>query len=185
MLIAFADGAASERTLMVFKSGRPTYAIVLLAVSILFMCATFLPLLYSMVLPNDDLRGVLYALEERGTPPPESETAVQQAIATVGLLTKAVQVGYYSGATTKFHLSGSHTPEHVTVLQATYVGWFQKRPTPMLVAITRYEGDAGQRVYYISESNSAGVVRGYAVPILLFAVSLFLVRRRKSPTPAS
>lgn len=171
--------------LLVFKSNRPTYAIILLALSSLFMCATFLPLLYSVVLPNEDLQGVVSALEERGTPPPESATVVQEVIAAAGSLRKAIQVGYYSGVTTTFHLSGSHTSEKIKVSQPTYIMWFQKRPKPMLVAITRYESDRDQRAYRISEVDPVSLVRGYALPVLLFGVSLFLVRRRKSPASAS
>jgi hypothetical protein len=96
------------------------------------MCATFLPLLYSLVLPNVNLLGVVSALEERGTPPPESATLVQQVIASAGALTKAIEVGYYSGETTTFHLSGSRASEKVKVLQVTYVAWFQRRPKPLL-----------------------------------------------------
>jgi hypothetical protein len=170
---------------LVFKSNRPTYAIILFVLSGLFMCATFLPLLYSLVLPNANLLGVVSALKERGTPPPESATLVQQVIASAGPLTKAIEVGYYSGETTTFHLSGSHASEKVKVLQATYVAWFQMRPKPMLMAITRYESDAGQSAYQISEGDPAGLVRGYALPVLLFGVSLFLLRRRKSPASTS
>jgi hypothetical protein len=169
--------------LLVFKSTRPTYAVILLALSSLFMCTTFLPLLYSVVLPNEDVQGIVSALEERGTPPPESETVVQQVMTAAGSLTRAVQVGYYSGATTSFHLSGAHTSEKIKVSQATYVAWFQKRPKAMLVAITRYESDGDQRAYRISEADPAILVRGYVLPVLLFGVSLFLVCRKKSSTP--
>jgi hypothetical protein len=41
-----------------FKSSRPTYTIILLALSTLWMCAVLLPLLYSVVLPNADLQGL-------------------------------------------------------------------------------------------------------------------------------
>jgi hypothetical protein len=61
---------------LALKSGRPIYAIVMLVLSSLFMCATFLPLLYSVVVPNEDLKGVVSALEERSVPSLESETEV-------------------------------------------------------------------------------------------------------------
>jgi hypothetical protein len=165
---------------LVFRSNRPTYAIILLVLSSLFMCATFLPLLYSLVFPNANLLGVVSALEERGTPPPESAPLVQQVIVSAGPLTNAIEIGYYSGATTTFHLSGSNASEKVKVLQATYIAWFQSRPKPLLMAITRYENDSGQSAYQISEGDPASLVRGYALPVLLFGVSLFLMRRRKS-----
>jgi hypothetical protein len=165
------------------KSSRPTYAIILLALSSLWMCAVFLPLLYSVVLPNADLHAIVSALEGRGTAPPEAAGIVQETIAAVGPLTRAIKVGYYSGVTATVRVSGSNTSEKVK--QASYIAWFQKPPKPMIVAITRYERDGGQRAYGISEVDPVSLVRGYALPVLLFGVSLFLVRRRKSPSPAS
>jgi hypothetical protein len=50
------------------------------------MCSTFLTLLYSAVVPNEDLEGVVSGLEERGAPSLESETVVQQAIGAAGPL---------------------------------------------------------------------------------------------------
>jgi hypothetical protein len=164
---------------LIFKSNRPTYSIILLVLSSLFMGATFLPLLYSVVHPNENIQSVVSALEERDTPPPEAETVVQEAILAAGPLRKAIQVAYYSGVTTTFHLSGSRASEKVKVLQSTYIAWFQKPAKPMLVAITRYERERGQRAYGISEADPASLVRGYALPIFLFGVSLFLARRRK------
>jgi len=175
--------ATSEET--IFKSSRPTYAIILLALSVLFMCATFLPLLYSVLLPNEDIERVVGALREGGRAPSDAETVVEQAKTAAGSLTTAMQVGYYSGVTATFHLSGSHSPEQTKVSQTTYIAWFQKRPRPMLVAITLYANDEGQKAYGISEVDPARVVRAYAVPIFLLGVSVFLVRKRKSSTTAS
>ena len=87
--------------------------------------------------------------------------------------------------TATLHLGGSHSPEQTKVSQATYIAWFQKRPRPVLVAITLYANDEGQKAYGISEVDPAHVVRAYAVPLFLLGVSLFLVRKRKSSTTAS
>jgi hypothetical protein len=181
MLIAFATEPSGG--LLAVKSSRPTYAIILLALSSLWMCAVFLPLLYSVALPDRDIRSIVYALEERGTAPPEAAAIVQETIAAAGPLTRAIRVGYYSGVTTTVRTSGSNTSEKVK--QASYIAWFQKPPKPMFVAITHYESDGGQRAYGISEVDPVSLVRGYSLPVLLFAVSLFLVRRRKSPNSAS
>ena len=166
---------------MVLKRGRPLYAIILFALSCFFLCATFFPLLYSFVLPNEDLARVVSALEERGTPPPESEKIVQQVIAAAGPLRNATRVGYWWGAATGYHLSGPQPSERIKASQATYIAWFQQRPKPMLIAITRYERDGDETAYRIEEANSAALVRGYTLPLLLFGASLFLVRKRKSP----
>jgi hypothetical protein len=94
------------------------------------MCATFLPLLYSVLLPNEDIERVVGALREGGTAPSDAETVVEQAKAAAGSLTTAIQVGYYTGVTATFHLSGSHSPEQTKVSQTTYIAWFQKHSSP-------------------------------------------------------
>src|ERR1035437_320971 len=185
MLVAFRPESLEERTVLALKSSRPTYAIILLVLSVVFLFATFLPFLYSILSPNDDLQRVVSALEERGSSPLDADAVVQEAKGTAGPLTKAIQVAYYSGMTTQFHLSGSPKPQHIKELQATYIAWFQKRPKPMLVAITLYEGDEGQKAYGISEVNPVGLVRGYTIPIVLFGIALYLARKRRSTDPAS
>jgi hypothetical protein len=165
---------------LAFKSGRPTYAIILLALSILFLCTTFLPFFYSIWFPNDDLQRVVSALQDRGSPPLDADSVIREAKDAAGVLTKAIPVGYYSGMSARFHLNGSHAPERIKESQVTYIAWFQKRPKPMVMAITLYENDGGQKAYGISEGNPAILVRGYGAPILLFGVSLFLARKRKS-----
>jgi hypothetical protein len=166
---------------LVPKPSRRTYAIIVLALSSFFLCATFLPLLYSFAVPNKDLQGVISALEERGTPPPESEKVVQQVLAAAGPLRKATQIGYWWGGTTTYHLKGSQPTEKIKASQATYIAWFQKRPKPMFVAITRYERDGGEKAYRIEEADPVVLVRGYSLPVLLFGGSLFLARKRKTP----
>ena len=44
----------------------------------------FLPLLYSVVFPNNDLRGIVYALEERGAAPAKAADIVKETLATAG-----------------------------------------------------------------------------------------------------
>lgn len=168
---------------MPLKSSRSTLAVILLAFSSLWMCAVFVPLLYFIVLPNADLQGVVDALEERGSAPPEAAGMVQKTIAAVGPLTRAIKVGYYSGVTATVRVSGSNTSEKVK--QATYIAWFQKLPKPMLIAIARYESDRDHKAYQISQVDSGSLVRGYSLPVLLFGVSLFLMRGRKSSTSSS
>ena len=163
---------------MVFKSSRPTYAIILFVLSSLWMCGVFLPFLYSVMFPNKDLQGVVYALEERGTAPQEAIAVVQETIATAGPLTRAMPVAYYSGMTTTVRVSGSQTSK---VKQASYVAWFQRRLKPLLLLIAVHEGEQGQKVYEINEGEPMFMVRGYTLPVLVFGVSLFLVRRRNPP----
>jgi hypothetical protein len=154
--------------------------IILLVLSSLWMCATFLPLLYFVLLPDHDLRGIVLALEERGTAPVEAAAVVQETVAAAGSLTRAVPVAYYSGVTATVRVSGSQTSK---IKQASYIVWFQKHPKPLLLLITRYEGDGDQTGYSINEGEPMFMMRGYALPVLLFGLSLFLVRRKKTPIP--
>jgi hypothetical protein len=164
--------------LLVPKSSRPTYAIIPFVVSSLWMCAIFLPLLYSVAFPNGAIQEVIDALKERGTAPPESVAAVQETIEAAGPLKRAFKVAYYSGATTTVGISGPRTSQKVN--QSWYVAWLQKLPKPILMTITRAESDGDHRAYRISKAEPFSLGRGYALPVLLFAVSLFLVGRRKS-----
>lgn len=170
---------------MPFKSSRPIYAVILFALSIIYMCTTFLPLLYSVLFPNEDIERVVAALKEAGPAPLDAENVVQEAKSAVGSLTKAIQVGSGYTLNKGFHLTGGHEQTTVTETAYVYIAWFQKRSKPMLVSIALYTNDSGQKAYQISEVNGMLVVRAYAIPVLLFAVSLFLMSRRKSPTQAS
>ena len=166
---------------MALRSGRPVYAIVLVALSTLFMTATFLPFLYSILSPNEDIEGFVAALKDGGEAPLDAGSIVEQTKDAVGSLKRVIQIGYYSEKGIGFDLSGSRAPRHIYTSQATYIAWFQKRPMPMLVSITLRANDEGQKAYGISEVAPIILVRGYGVPVALFGVSLFFVRKRKSP----
>ena len=132
-----------------------------------------------MAFPKEDVQQIVAALEERGTPPAEAATIVQGVINAAGPLGRAVPVGYYSGATKKFQLNGFHDSETIKISQASYIAWFQNPSAPRFFAITRYESSGDRRAYEISKVDPVTLVRGYAQSLLLFAVSLFLLRRRK------
>ena len=161
------------------RSSRPIYVIILFSVGCIWLGILLFPLLYSTLFPNDDIRKVVLALEERGAPPAESQAAVQQAIAGVGALRWALQVAQYSGFTTTYHLDGGNA-ETIKVSEASYIAWFQKPSTPMLISISRYEGDGNRKAFAITQGNPVALVRGYAPPLFLFGVSLFLFLRKST-----
>jgi hypothetical protein len=163
---------------LVFPSNRPTYAVLLVALFSLWMCALFLPLLFHVVFPNEGIQGVVYALEQRQPAPPEAVAAVQGAIAAAGPLIRAIPVAYYSGVTTTVGVNGSQTSR---AMQATYIAWFERRSGPLLLLITRYQDDGGRLGYAINEGQAWLLIRGYTPPVVLFGVSLFLARKRKPP----
>ena len=75
----------------------------MLLVSVLFLCTTFVPFLYSVAFPNENLQGFITALEGREPPPLDSDTVVQQTIAAVGALKSTLKVGYGYQVTTQIH----------------------------------------------------------------------------------
>jgi len=157
------------------------YAIILVALSTLFMAATFFPFLYSILVPNEDIERFVDALKDRGEAPLDADNVVEQTKATVGSLTRAIQIGAYFEMSLGFHLSGSHAPEHTHASQTTYIAWFQKVPKPMLVSVTLYVNDEGGKAYGLSEVAPLTLVRGYGVPVALLGASLFLARKRSPP----
>jgi hypothetical protein len=170
---------------LAFKLRRPLYALILLALSVIFMGTTFLPFLFSLLLPNEDIERVVAALKEGGTAPMDADRVVDEAKAAAGPLSKAIQIGSAYQKTYTFSRTGSHEQTRVSQTSCIYIAWFQKHQKPLLVAITLYANDAGQKAYRIGEVDAASVARQYAIPVLLFGVSLFLVIRRKSPAQAS
>jgi hypothetical protein len=165
---------------MASKSRRPIFAIILLVLSIFFLCATFLPFFYSILFPNEDLQRMVLALQDRTAPPLDADTVIQEAKQAAGTLTRSIQIGYAAGNTIRYHLGGTEKPEHFHQSQATYVAWFQKRPKPILIAISVYENEAGRKAFGINEVDPVGIVRGYLLPIAIFIVALVIVRRKKS-----
>jgi hypothetical protein len=170
---------------LAFKSSRPIYAIILLVVSVFFMCTTFLPFSYSVVFPNENLQGFITALEGREPPPLDSDTVVQQTIAAVGALKRTIKIGHGYQVTTQIHYADPRTIEKIKVSQDINIAWFEKQPKPMVVAFACYEHGNGQKDYGISEVNPLVVVREYAIPLVFFAVSLFLARKRKASDSTS
>jgi hypothetical protein len=78
----------SEKTLT-HKSGRPVYAIVLVALSTSFIAATVLPFLYSMLVPKEDIERIA-ALKDSGEAPLDAVGVVEQTKSAVGSLTKVI-----------------------------------------------------------------------------------------------
>jgi hypothetical protein len=151
----------------------------MLLVSVLFMCTTFLPFLYSVVFPNENLQGFITALEGRAPPPIDSDMVVQRTIAVVGPLKRNMKIGYGYQVITQIPYAEPRTIEKIKVSQEFHIAWFEKQPKPMVVAFACYEHGNGQNDYGINEVNPVVVVRGYAIPLVFFVVSLFLARKRK------
>jgi hypothetical protein len=169
---------------LTFRSRRPIWVVVLFAISAIYLGVMFLPLLNSMLLPNENIERVVAALKQDGTAPLDADTVVDQAKAALGPLTKAIQVGWGYNATKQIHLSGAHEQATITVTSYFYLAWFEKLPKPVVIAIYLYENDAGQKAYRISEVSGVLLLRQYAIPLVLFAVSLVLMFRKSRGQPS-
>jgi hypothetical protein len=163
---------------MFFRLSLRVFIIGLLMLSSLWVAATFLPIVYSMLFPPQDIQEIVRALKTQGNAPPVAATMVAQTIASVGPLQRTLQIGYYSGVSATLHVHDSHTSG---TKQVAYIAWFQKLPKPMLLLITRSETDGVLQGYRLDEGAPMSFVPGYSFPLVMFAFSLFLFRRRKSP----
>jgi hypothetical protein len=161
-----------------FRLSIKAFLIGLFALSSLWVAVTFFPILYSIAAPPRDLQQVVCALEMRCSAPPQAAAAVQAALASAGPLRRAVQVGYYSGATETVQLNASHISKRT---QISYAAWFQNVPKPVLLVISRSESDGVFEGYRVLEGEPMSLVVGYASPLLLFAFSLYLLRRKNNP----
>jgi hypothetical protein len=173
-----------QRTTLALTTTRPIYALILLAISSFFMCTTFGPFLYSLVVPNENLQQFITALEGRAAPPLDSDMVVQQTMGAVGTLKRSIRIGYFYNVQVQIHYVEPRTKEKIEVSQYVDIAWFEKHYQPMVVTFTCYENDAGRRAYRISEVSPFIVMRGYAIPVCFFGISLFLARKRKPAASA-
>jgi hypothetical protein len=160
------------------KFGRPIYVIILFIVSSIYMGVFFLPFLYSLLFPNADIEQVVAALKDGGIASLEADTVVGQAKNALGPLIKAIQVGWGYNATKQYHLAGSHEQTTITTTSYFYLAWFQRLPKAVVIEVALYENDVGQKAYRISQVSGILFARQLAIPLLLFAVSIFLMFRK-------
>jgi hypothetical protein len=164
---------------VLFRLSLRVFIIGLLVLSSLWVGATFVPVLYSMVFPPRDIHDIVRALEQRGNAPPGMATTVaEQIIAQAGPMQKALQVGYHSEVSARLQLNNSHTTR---TTQVSYVAWFQKIPKPILLLIERSETDGVLQGYQINEGAPMSLIGSFAFPLAVFAFALFLFLRRNSP----
>lgn len=83
---------------MLPKLSLQIFWIVLLVLSSLWVAATFLPFLYSLISPTQDLAAIVRALQGQGAPPPEAVAVVGETLKQGGSLDRAIHVGHYATA---------------------------------------------------------------------------------------
>jgi hypothetical protein len=164
---------------MLVRLSLRVFIIGLLALSSLWVAAGFLPLVYSMLFPPRDIQQIVRALEGKGNAPPgPATTVVEEMLGLAGPLRRALQVGYHVEVSATFRLNNSHTTR---TTQLSYIAWFQKIPGPMLLLVERTETDGVLESYQINQGAPMSLIGSYASPLLVFAFSLVLFLKRKSP----
>ena len=164
---------------MLLRLSLRVFIIGLLVFSSLWLADVFLPVLYSMLFPPRDIHRIVQALEQRGTAPAGMATTIAgQILAQAGPMRKAWQIGYHTSVSATFQFHNSHT-ERTT--QVAYVAWFAKLPKPTVLLIERSEVDGALQGYRINEGEPMDFVRGYGLPLAVFAFSLVVFFRRNSP----
>ena len=142
-----------RRRQLMSNPGRPKYVIILFATSVLFMSATFLPFLDSILFPNDEIARFVNAPENRGEVPLDAEnadTVVEQMKSTLGFMNKAIQVGCGYRRMVQYDLKRVKPPIKVSVTEYVYIAWFQKLQKPTLISVALYSSEAGQHAFQIS-----------------------------------
>jgi len=164
---------------MLPKLRLQTFWIVLLVLSFLWVAGVFGPFLYSLIAPTQDISAIVRALQGRESAPAKSGDIVQQVIAQAGPLGRAIQVGHLASASVVLQNGTSHA---MTKVSDTFIAWFRKFPKPILLVVRRYTEDGALKRYEIDSSDSVGqLIRACVLPLAALAVSLYLVRKRKSP----
>jgi hypothetical protein len=164
---------------MLPKVSLQTFWIVLLVLSTLWVASVFGPLLFSVVAPTQDLTAIVRALQGQGTPPSDAGEMVQRVLGQGGPLERAIHVGHFAGASVELRNGASHT---TTRVEDSYVAWFRKFPKPIVLVLDRYSEDGVLKRYEISSVDSMSpLARAYGLPLAAMAVSIYLVRKRRSP----
>lgn len=164
---------------MFLKLNLRNFWILLLVLSSLWVASVFGPLLYSVLSPTEDLWAIVYALQGREVPPSKAAAMVQDALEQGGRLGRIIHVAHYASGSIFLQNNASHT---MSKTEDSYIAWFQKVPKPVLLVVRRYKVDGAVQAYEIGSDQAASfLVRAYAPPLLLWLVSIYLLRKRRSP----
>jgi len=150
----------------------------LLVLSALWVASVFGPLLYSALSPKDDLWAVVLALKDRGVPPPEAASLVQDAIDQGGPLERTIHVAHYAGASVMLRHNESHT---MTKTEDSYIAWFKKAPKAVLLILRRNTTDGAVQSYEIGSDEAPNfLLRAYGPPLVALIISAYLVFIKRS-----
>ena len=159
-----------------------TFSIILVVFSSLWLLGVYGPLVYGLLSGPQDLQAIIHALENKGVAPPLAAAAVQETIVAAGPLQRAMQVGYFRGASITMKVHEQHTENRV---QATYVAWFQRLQKPVLLILERKKIDDAAETYEIAEGQPMSMVRALALPWVAWTLSIVAFRISKPKVQAS
>jgi hypothetical protein len=162
---------------MFIKLKLQTFWILLLVFSTLWVAVAFGSLLFSVFSPASDVWAIVHAMQGRQDPPPKAAAVVQTALDGGGRLGRVIHVTHYAAVGATFR-GDSH---RMRMTEDSYLAWFQKIRRPILLVLRRYELDGTLQGYEIGSAEATRLVPVYGFPLVAFAVSLYLVRKRKSP----
>jgi hypothetical protein len=154
-----------------------TFSILLLVASSLWLLALLAPPVYCWFKPPQDFQAVVSALQNRGAAPAPAVSAVQQTIASAGLLRGAVQIGYYVRAQVTLQAKQRHLTNEA---QASYIAMFQNLKMPILLIVQKQQIDNGVADYQIAQGDPTGLVRGLVLPCAIFAGAVLALRWSKA-----
>jgi hypothetical protein len=149
--------------------------IVLLVLSSLWMAATVFPLFYSLLFPNADIRHIVRALEGRETLSGDMAPLVQQVTGSAGPLKRAVQVAAYFSEEYRVR-----APRRTKTTEISYLAWFEKRPKPTILVVTRTEVEGSWVRVQTDEASLFGALRVYLLPASFIALSVYWLRKKVS-----
>jgi hypothetical protein len=178
------QAAIAGDSMLVKLRGR-AFSWVLFVVTIVWAAAINGPVLYSLLVPNQDIQQIIRALEGRETLSGAMASLSQEVTGSAGLVRRAMLVGAYWHVSGDYNIKESHTTR---TTQLSYLAWFEKRKEPALLIVTRTDVDGSRLRYDIGEGDPFGALRDDLLPVLALAFSAFWLlwtrsRSRKIPTP--
>ena len=149
--------------------------VVLLVLSALWMAATVFPFFYCLLFPNADIEHLVGGLEGRETLSGDMARIVQQVTGSVGQLKRAIPIAAYFSAEYKVR-----TPHATKTTEVSYLAWFEERPKPTILVVTRTEVDDSSVSVRTDEGSLLGALRVYLLPAAALAFSVYWFRRKRS-----
>lgn len=147
----------------------------LLVLSSAWVALVFGPLIFFLLSPTRDIQQVVGGLEGRIGVPEGLGSLQRTVFGSVGCLRRAIPVSAYYGGSIEYEhddLRKSRTT------QVSYLAWFERRPNPTILIITRTEVEGSPVRFDVNEARPLTLLRLRSTSIAALAFSLYFYRRR-------